>query len=59
VRHRRKGSFTLSPPLRAAGPPRVHRPPEETDGMADVLVIAGIAVFMAAMLGLIWGLSRI
>jgi len=27
--------------------------------MADVLVVAGIALFMAAMLGLIWALGRI
>jgi len=27
--------------------------------MADVLVVAAIAVFVAAMLGLIWALGRI
>jgi len=27
--------------------------------MADVLVVAGVVVFVAAMLGLIWGLERI
>jgi len=27
--------------------------------MADFLVIAGIVVFAAAMLGLIWGLERV
>jgi hypothetical protein len=27
--------------------------------MADVLVLAGIALFMAAMFGLIWALGRI
>jgi len=27
--------------------------------MADVLVVTAIAVFVAAMLGLIWGLERI
>jgi len=27
--------------------------------MADFLVIIGIVVFVAAMLGLIWGLARI
>jgi len=27
--------------------------------MADLLVVAGIVVFVAAMLGLIWGLERV
>jgi len=27
--------------------------------MADLLVIVGVTVFVAAMLGLIWGLERI
>jgi hypothetical protein len=27
--------------------------------MADLLVVAGIVVFVVAMLGLIWGLERI
>jgi hypothetical protein len=27
--------------------------------MADFLVVVGIAVFMAAMLGLIWALDRV
>jgi len=27
--------------------------------MADFLVIAGIVIFVAAMLGLIWGLERV
>ena len=29
------------------------------DGMADFLAVIGIVVFVAAMLGLIWGLERI
>jgi hypothetical protein len=28
-------------------------------GMADFLAVVGIVVFVAAMLGLIWGLERI
>jgi hypothetical protein len=28
-------------------------------GMADLLVVVGIVVFVAAMLGLIWGLERV
>jgi len=27
--------------------------------MADLLVVAGIVLFVAAMLGLIWGLERV
>jgi len=27
--------------------------------MADLLVVIGVVVFVAAMLGLIWGLARI
>ena len=29
------------------------------DGMADFLVVVGIVAFVAAALGLIWGLERI
>ena len=29
------------------------------DGMADFLVVVGIVAFVAAMLGLIWGLERV
>jgi hypothetical protein len=28
-------------------------------GMADLLVVVGIVAFVAAMLGLIWGLERV
>jgi hypothetical protein len=28
-------------------------------GMADFLVVVGIVAFVAAMLGLIWGLERV
>jgi hypothetical protein len=52
-------SFTVSLPLRARRLPRVYRCGRDAGGMADVLVIAGIVVFVAAMLGLIWGLERV
>jgi len=57
---RRRGHvFTISPPL-ALG---VHRVvtgrPVMLGGMADFLAVIGIVVFVAAMLGLIWGLERI
>jgi hypothetical protein len=56
---RRAGPFTVSLPPRAlCSPPRYHRQ-RETDDMADVLVMAGIGAFVAAMLGLIWCLERI
>jgi hypothetical protein len=29
------------------------------DGMADFLVVVGVVAFVAAMLGLIWGLERV
>jgi hypothetical protein len=42
--------------------PGVHRvvtvPGATLDGMADFLVIAGLVVFVAAMLGLIWGVEH-
>jgi hypothetical protein len=51
--------FTDSPPH----PPGVHRSVTGVlvmlGGMADFLVVLGIVIFVAAMLGLIWGLARI
>jgi hypothetical protein len=39
--------------------PRGHHGRSKDLAMADFLVVIGIVVFAAAMLGLIWGLERI
>lgn len=58
--HRTEGrSFTNFPPIRAPSPPRLYRPPRHHDRMADLLVVLGIVVFVALMLGLIWALDRV
>ena len=51
--------FTLSPPIRRGWLPRSHRGGRNHVDMADFLVLAAIAVFVLAMLGLIRGLERI
>src|SRR5262249_27533152 len=52
-------SFTFSLPRPRALSPRRHRALHDAACMADLLVVAGIVVFVAAMLGLIWGLERV
>ena len=56
---RANASFTDFLPLGPSRSPRGHHGRSEDRAMADFLVIIGIAVFVAAMLGLIWGLERI
>jgi hypothetical protein len=51
--------FTDSPPPAGARSPRGYRGTSEHLAMADFLVVAAIAVFVAAMLGLTWALGRI
>jgi hypothetical protein len=51
--------FTISPPPPAAIHRGVNRPLAILGLMADFLVVLGIVAFVAAMLGLIWGLERI
>jgi hypothetical protein len=51
--------FTVSPLPPAGRSPRIYRLVGDAVGMADLLVIVGVTVFVAAMLGLIWGLERI
>jgi hypothetical protein len=53
------GLFTVSPLAPAGRSPRIYRLVGDAVGMADLLVIVGVTVFVAAMLGLIWGLERI
>jgi hypothetical protein len=53
------GSFTDSPPSPGSSSLRSHRGRGDDRAMADVLVVAAIAFFVAAMLGLIWALGRI
>jgi hypothetical protein len=55
----RLGPFTDSLPLRAWHSPRIYQAISDDRPMADFLVIAGIVIFVAAMLGLIWGLERV
>jgi hypothetical protein len=38
-------SFTISLPGPAIPPPHVHRPPEHTGGMGDLLVVDAAAIF--------------
>jgi hypothetical protein len=52
-------TFTVSPPPRRLRLLRGHRLRRDAGGMADFLVVVGIVVFVAAMLGLIWGLERV
>jgi hypothetical protein len=52
-------AFTDSPPRPDRGSPRSHRRPADDRGMADLLVLAAIVVFVAAMLGLSWALGRL
>jgi hypothetical protein len=42
-----------------AGSRPVHAADHKVGGMADFLVVVGIAIFIAAMLGLIWGLDHV
>jgi hypothetical protein len=42
-----------------AGSRAVHATGRKVEGMADFLMVVGIAVFVAAMLGLIWGLDHV
>jgi len=52
-------TFTHFLPPGRSRSPRGHHGRSEDRAMADFLVIIGIVVFVAAMLGLIWGLARI
>jgi hypothetical protein len=52
-------AFTDFLPLGPSRSPRGHHGRSDDLAMADFLVIIGIVVFVAAMLGLIWGLERI
>jgi hypothetical protein len=51
--------FTVSPPVIGIRLPRRYLCRRDAGGMADFLVVVGIVVFVAAMLGLIWGLERV
>jgi len=51
--------FTVFLPGPGSRPPRGYRPGGHALAMADLLVVAGIVVFVVAMLALIWGLERI
>jgi hypothetical protein len=50
---------TKCSPEQAQFSPRRHRARGDPASMADVLVVIGVVVFVAAMLGLIGGLERI
>jgi hypothetical protein len=52
-------AFTVSPPGRPQRSPRGYRDRSDDRVMADFLVVAAIAVFMAAMIGLTWALGRL
>src|ERR1700683_460352 len=56
---RRVGACTDFLPPGPSRSPRCHQGRSEDRAMGDFLVIIGIVVFVAAMLGLIWGLERI
>jgi hypothetical protein len=51
--------FTVFLPGPGSRPPRGYRPGGHALAMADLLVVAGIVVFVVAMLALIRGLERI
>jgi hypothetical protein len=51
--------FTVFLPRPGRRPPRGYRPGGHALAMADLLVVAGIVVFVVAMLALIRGLERI
>ena len=51
--------FTVFLPGLGGRPPRGYRPGGHALAMADLLVVAGIVVFVVAMLALIRGLERI
>ena len=51
--------FTVFLPSPGRRPPRGYRPGGHALAMADLLVVAGIVVFVVAMLALIRGLERI
>jgi hypothetical protein len=51
--------FTDFLPPRPSGSPRGHHGQSDDRAMADFLVVIGIVVFVASMLGMIWGLERI
>jgi hypothetical protein len=52
-------AFTVSPPALGGRSPRGYRSRIDARLMGDFFVIAGIVVFTAAMLGLIWALERV
>jgi hypothetical protein len=54
-----KWLFTVSPLVSARSSPRRYRPSHHACQMADLLVVLGIALFVALMLGLIWALERV
>ena len=58
-RERPSPPFTVSPPERRACSPHGYRRGEHDEDMSDFLVITEIVVFVALVLGLIWGLDRI
>jgi hypothetical protein len=51
--------FTDPPPVRGALSLRRYRTYSDAGCMADLLAVVGIVVFVAAMIGLIWGLERV
>jgi hypothetical protein len=52
-------AFTVFLPGPGPRSPRGYRPRIDARLMGDFFVIAGIVVFTAAMLGLIWALERV
>jgi len=51
--------FTVYSPGSPRGSPRRYRQHRHAGFMADFLVVVAIVGFVAAMLGLIWGLDRV
>ncbi|MET8306889.1 hypothetical protein [Micromonospora sp. NPDC005173] len=51
--------FTDHPPAPAVHSRRRYRAWSDALSMADFLVVLGVIGFVAAMLGLIWGLERV
>ena len=51
--------FTVCSPALPTCSPRRYRPSRHASFMADLLVVLGIILFAALMLGLIWALERV
>ena len=51
------GAFTFSPPSGMQCPPLCYRPDQHAGVMVNLIVIAGISVFVAGMLALVRGLE--